>query len=249
MGPLALEWSGIVRVARPLVVPEGKALVLRPGTRVVLDAALREPALVIRGTLRAEGAFGRAGAIVFFPEGETPEAVRLEGKADAVLSWVRFFQGATGLRALGEARAALADCSFLEHSAMGVLAEERARVSLSRCALEGNATGATTLGEAALTLDACRVRASAECGLNAMGGSTVEARACQFEGSHTAVSVSDRARAELSENDFRANLVGAHAKDRAHLNLWRNRFHGGPSHDVDLVGEATISAIKEAAFA
>lgn len=247
-GAVGTVWSGVVRLERPELVPPGRSLTLLAGTRVVVSASIREPALTVLGELRAEGSAERGGRIVFFPEGALPATVRLGGAGRATLACVEFLQGETGLLCEDDALASVRDCVFWELAAMGAQATGRARVSFEGSTFARCATGAAALDEASLTLERCRLHGSPECGVNGFARTSVSVRGCAFEANHTALSVSGEARADARENDFHANLVGAHAKGRARLNLWRNRFHGRPALDVDVVEDAAISALREPAW-
>ena len=96
--PPDIVWSGEVRIAGQQVIPKGRTLVIRPGTRVLFDFVdadrdgKGDAGLLVQGSVVAEGT--PEAPIVFAPAAPRPGAawseVRVEGGGRALFAECRF---------------------------------------------------------------------------------------------------------------------------------------------------------------
>lgn len=160
-GPVQVEgvvtkdttWSGEVLVVGDVLVPEGVTLTVAPGTKVMFQASestkiepmyiSMQTELMVRGSLRAEGAKDRP--ISFMPAPEDMNTKRPErgdwggiifdgpGSGRSALSYAKLTMAETAISAYGSSPA-ISDCSISD-CRYGLVSMAGSRPKLTRCTI------------------------------------------------------------------------------------------------------------------
>lgn len=136
-GSLTIVWTGTVHVKKTFIVPKGKTLEIRPGSRILFA---RGASLMVKGTLKAAGRQGKEISFVSARKGATGKwhEIMLENAGDSVMEHCIIENSTWGLHS-HDTKLNLTACT-IRNSEVG-LRFRSGPLFISKCRFTGNKIG------------------------------------------------------------------------------------------------------------